>query len=183
MLLRDAAAVSKFGQIGMPYVDGFGEVTFAKVTIEKPDGRRIDATNGPVESINPFGVTESSLAADIRFKKLTVPSLEPGDRLSYRIALRQRPLAPGRICGEMKFPWMIGDPAQTYELDLPRAAGVAVELRNDLGVVWEEIPGPPELLPPHELLYRLRLAGSDAAFSSKRLAKTNACMYSYYLTI
>src|SRR5688572_8074493 len=146
VLLRDGAAVAQFGQIGIPYVDGLGEVLFENVAIEKADGRRIEVSNGLVEDVNPFGVSGTSIAADVRFKKLTIPGLEPGDHLSYRVVLRQKPLAPGRIFGEMKFPGMISDPLQVYELDLPRDAGIAVELDEGLGLSWEVLPGPPDRL-------------------------------------
>jgi tetratricopeptide (TPR) repeat protein len=146
IVLRDGAAVAAFGQIGMAYVDGYGEVVFDSVVIEKADGRRIEVKDAPVEDINPFGVTGTSIAADVRFKKITIPGLEPGDRLSYRAALRQKPLSPGRIFAEMKFPGMTSDPLQVYELDLPRDPRIAVELAKDLGAAWEEVPGPPDRL-------------------------------------
>jgi len=146
VLLRDGAAVARFGQIGMPYVDGYGDVLFENVAIEKADGRRIEVTNGLVEDINPFGVTASSIPADVRFKKLTIPGLEPGDHLSYRVVLRQKPLVPGRIFGEMKFRGTTSDPMQVYELDLPRDPRIAVQLDEGLGVSWEESSGPSDRL-------------------------------------
>jgi transglutaminase-like putative cysteine protease len=140
--LRDAAAVAAFGQIGMSYLDGFGEVHFDGVAIEKPGGTRVNVDDALVEDVNPYGVTSASMSADVRFKKLTIPGLEPGDRLSYRIVTRQKPLAPGRVFGEMKFQPTISDPLQSYELDLPNDPGIAVHLRKDLGVEWEEVRGP-----------------------------------------
>jgi tetratricopeptide (TPR) repeat protein/transglutaminase-like putative cysteine protease len=146
VLLRDGAAVAAFGQVGMPYVDGYGDVTFDSVVIEKADGRRIEVKDAPVEDINPFGLTGYPVAADVRFKKITIPGLEPGDRLSYRAAVKQKPLAPGRIFGEMKFPGMTSDPLQVYELDLPRDPAIAVELDKGLGATWEEQTSPPDRL-------------------------------------
>jgi tetratricopeptide (TPR) repeat protein len=146
VLLRDGAAVAQFGQIGMPYVDGHGDVLFENVAIEKADGRRIAVTSGLVEDLNPFGVTGTSISADVRFKKLTIPGLEPGDHLSYRVVLRQKPLVPGRIFGEMKFPGLPSDPLQIYELDLPRDPGITVQLDEALGVSWEDSPGPADRL-------------------------------------
>jgi len=146
VLLRDGTAVAQFGQIAMPYVDGHGEIVFDEVTVEKADGRRIDVTDRLVEDVNPFGVSGSSIAADVRFRKLTIPGLEPGDHLAFRILLRQKPLVPGSIFGEVKFLGTISDPLQEYELDLPREAGIAVELNESLGVAWEVLPGPPDRL-------------------------------------
>jgi len=62
----------------MPYVDGYGDVLFDDVAIEKADGRRIQVTNGLVEDVNSFGIRGSSVAADVRLKKRTIPGLEPG---------------------------------------------------------------------------------------------------------
>ena len=42
VLLRTSAAVTEFGQIGLPYVDGLGDVSFADVAVQKPDGRRVE---------------------------------------------------------------------------------------------------------------------------------------------
>ena len=140
VLLRTGPAVSQFGQIGSWYVDGYGDVTFEDIVIVKPDGRRTEAKTTPAEDLNPFGVTGTAMAADVRFKKLTIPGLEPGDKLSYRIVVRRKPLAPGRIFGEMKFVPIFGALVQRYELDLPRNAGVRVRLREGLGATWEEVP-------------------------------------------
>jgi tetratricopeptide (TPR) repeat protein/transglutaminase-like putative cysteine protease len=89
-------------------------------------------------------VTATSLAADVRFKKLTIPGLEPGDCLSYRMIQRQKPLAPGRVFGEIKLAVIPGSPPQTYELDIPRDAGVRVHLRKGIDAKWEEIPSAPD---------------------------------------
>jgi transglutaminase-like putative cysteine protease len=149
--LGTAQGVAEFGQIGTSYVDGHGDVQFEDVTIEKTDGRRIRVDDGLVEDLNPFGVSGTSLPADVRFKKLTIPGLEPGDTLSYRIVNRQRPLAPGRAFGEIKLPPLAGV-FQTYELDVPRRSGVAVRLREGLGASWEDFPSEPD-----RLVRRLRL--------------------------
>lgn len=146
VLLRTANGVRQFGQIGSPYVDGYGDVAFEKVVIEKPDGHLVEVENGLVQDVNPFGVTETSVAADVRFKKMTIPGLEPGDSLSYRMVLRQKPLVPGRVFGEMKLFGFVGDPTQTYELDLPRDAGIRVRLRDGFGAAWEDVPAAGERL-------------------------------------
>jgi tetratricopeptide (TPR) repeat protein len=144
--LRNATAVTEFGQLGAPYIDGYGDVAFEDVVLEKPDGRKVEVKNGLVEDINPFGITNTGVSSDVRFKKLTIPGIEAGDRLSYRIVIRQKPLAPGRVFGQMKLPLLLGEPAQIYELDLPRSANIRVRLRDGLGATWEELPGPADRL-------------------------------------
>jgi hypothetical protein len=146
VLLRNATAVTEFGQIAAPYVDGYGEATFEEVLLEKADGRKVEVKNGLLEDINPFGVTNTGISSDVRFKKLTIPGIEAGDRLSYRIVVRQKPLAPGRAFGQMKLPLLLGEPLQTYELDVPRDASIRVRLREGLGATWEEVPGPADRL-------------------------------------
>jgi tetratricopeptide (TPR) repeat protein len=140
--LITAQAVAEFGQIGMPYIEGLGDVQFQDVVIEKPDGRRVDLKDGRVEDVNPLGVSATSVPPDIRFRKLTLAGLEPGDILSYRIVHRQRPLAPGRVFGDFKFPPLPEGPLQTYELDLPRGGDITVRLRDGLGATWQEAPSP-----------------------------------------
>ena len=138
--LGTAQGVAEFGQVGLLYIDGYGDVRFEDVVIEKPDSRRVEVKTGVVEDLNPFGVSGTSLPADLRFKKLTIPGLEPGDRLSYRMLNRQKALAPGHAFGEMKLPAVVGGALQTYELDLPRDAGIKVRLREGLDASWEEVP-------------------------------------------
>jgi tetratricopeptide (TPR) repeat protein len=145
-LLRTSAAIEEFGQIGLPYVDGFGTVSFDDVVVQKPDGRRIELKDLKPEDINPFGSSGLPIPADVRFRKITIPGLEPGDRLSYRATLRQRPLAPGRLFGETKFTPLVSDPLQVYELDLPRGTAITVRLREGLGAQWQDVPAPPDRL-------------------------------------
>ncbi len=140
VLLRTEAAVAAFGQISSTYLVGYGDVVFESVLIEKPDGRRVEVANGLVEDVNPFDASGTSAFAGVHYKKLTIPGLEPGDRLSYRILNRQEPLARGHLFGQMKFNPVVGDPVQTFELDLPRDARVRVRLREGLGAAWEEVP-------------------------------------------
>lgn len=137
--LGTAQGVAQFGQIALPYVEGFGDVQFQDVAIEKANGHRVEV-KGVLEDINPFGLTATSTPADVRLKKLTIPGLEPGDTLSYRIVHRQAPLAPGHAFGEFKVPPVPGGAPQTYELDVPRAGQIRVRLRDGLGVSWEEVP-------------------------------------------
>jgi len=74
--------------------------------------------------------------------------------------LRQKPLVPGRIFGEMKFPGMTSDPLQVYELDLPRDPGITGELDEGLGVSWEESPAPSDRLIRRLSVRPKRLAAS-----------------------
>ena len=140
--LGTAQGVAQFGQIGMPYVEGLGDVQFQDVVIEKPDGRKVEANDGLIEDVNPLGVSPTSLPPDIRFRKLTLAGLEPGDVLSYRIVHHQQPIAPGRVFGEFKFPPLPGGQPQTYELDLPRGGEITVRLRDGLAGTWQEAPSP-----------------------------------------
>jgi hypothetical protein len=138
--LNSAQWVGIFGQLGSYYLEGYGDVQFGEIFIDKSDGRRISVTNAIVEDLNPYGVTTTSLSADLRYKKITIPGLEPGDRLTYRIATRQKPLAPGRAFGEIKMSPTADSAQQSYELDLPRDAKIKVKLREGLGVGWEDVP-------------------------------------------
>jgi hypothetical protein len=155
--------VAQFGQIADSYIDGYGEVQFEAVRVEKPDGRRVEV-KGVVEEVNPFGVTGSALPADFRIKKLTLPGLEAGDRLSWRVVHRQRPLAQGHVFGSMKLPPVVSGFVQTYELDIPRQAVIAVRLRDGLGTGWEDVPSPPDRL-VRRLRLKVELPARDKALS------------------
>jgi tetratricopeptide (TPR) repeat protein len=153
-------------------MEGLGDVQFQDVILDKANGRRVEV-NGTVEDVNPFGLTAGSTPADFRFKKLTIPGLEPGDTLSYRVVHRESPLSPGRVFGDFVLPDDLpaGTPL-TYELDLPRAAGIRVRLRDGLGADWEELPAPPDRL-LRRLAFKADRAGDsgaepDVMFSSFR---------------
>jgi tetratricopeptide (TPR) repeat protein len=139
VLVRDPSGVAQFGQIGGPFIEGLGEVGFDRLAIEKPDGRRLAVENGKVEDLNPFGMSAAPVAADFRFRRLTIPGLEPGDRLTYRITLRQKPLIPSVSAGEFKF--IVGPIAseQVYELDTPSDLRLNVWRSPDVGADWEEL--------------------------------------------
>jgi len=142
--LNSAQWVGVFGQLGNYYLEGYGDVQFDEIFIDKGDGRRISVTNAIVEDLNPYGVTTTSLSADLRYKKITIPGLEPGDRLTYRIVTRQKPLAPGRAFGDIKMSPTPDSAQQSYELDLPRDSKIRVKLREGLGIGWEDVPSTPD---------------------------------------
>lgn len=135
VLLRTAFAVSSLGRIGSSYVEGFGEVRFESVLVEKPDGSVRDGRGGHVEDANPF--------SDLHYKALTVPGLEAGDVLEYRIVTTSKPLFEGHVFGQAKLmPWP-GAPRQTYTLDVPDDAEIRVHVREGLEDKWETLPAPP----------------------------------------
>lgn len=140
VLVRAPSAVAQFGQLGLPYVKDYGDVQFNQVRVHKPDGTSRSVTDGVLEDLNPFGINDASIPIDVRFKKLTIPRLEPGDRLSYSVVLTQKPFVPGDLSGEMKFFPLPMDGPQTYELDLPAQSRIRVELRPGLGATWETVP-------------------------------------------
>jgi tetratricopeptide (TPR) repeat protein len=166
--LNSAQWVSVFGQLGTLYLEGYGEVQFENVAIDKSDGRRVPVTNPIVEDLNPYGVTATSLSADLRFKKITIPGLEPGDRLSYRIVQRQKPLAPGHVFGEIKLSPTPDSTPQTYELDLPRDAPIKVRLRTGLGVDWQAVPSASDRL-VRRLVLKVPVPGPNAKPSKQEL--------------
>src|SRR5688572_9868465 len=119
IVVRDAVGVSQFGQIGTAYTYDFEEVVFDRIAVAKPDGRRVEVTNGKVEDLNPFGLSDGPLPADVRVRRLTIPGLEPGDRFSYRMTVTRKPLVPNVPWGEFKFVVGPGVREQSYELDIP----------------------------------------------------------------
>lgn len=141
ILLRTPTAVAQFGQLALGYVNGFGDARFEGVRVTKPGGESRSVTDGRVEDLNPFGINDGSIPIDVRIRKLTIPGLEPGDRLSYRLVTTLKPFVPGEAYGEMKFTPATVDEPQTYELDIPAESKLRVTLRPALGASWETIPG------------------------------------------
>jgi tetratricopeptide (TPR) repeat protein len=142
ILLNSVAAVREYGQIGFPFEEGRDEVVIDEISIQKPDGRTVVPKDLLPEVISPFGVNSHGIASDLRVRKVTVPGLEPGDRLSSRIAWRHRPITAGTTFSQMKMTPLAGDPEQVVELDLPRDSPVRVRLRDGLAAAWEDLPAP-----------------------------------------
>jgi len=166
--LNSAQWVGVFGQLGSLYLEGYGEVQFEDVVIEKSDGRRVPVTSPIAEDLNPYGVTATSLSADLRLKRITIPGLEPGDRLSYRMVQRQKPLAPGHAFGEIKLSPTPDSSLQTYELDLPRDPRIRVRLRTGLGGAWQVVPSASDRL-VRRLVLKVPLPGPNDKPSKQEL--------------
>lgn len=143
ILLRTPSAISQFGQLALGYIDGFGDARFEGVRITKPGGEARAVTDGRLEDLNPFGINDASIPIDVRVRKLTIPGLEPGDRLAYRLVTTLNPFVPGEAYGEMRFAPATVDTPQTYELDIPAESKLRVTLRPTLGVPWEAVSGEP----------------------------------------
>ena len=139
--LKTPTAVRQFGQLAIPYVKDYGDVQFNAVRVRKADGSSRAVTDARLEDLNPFGINDASIPIDMRLRKLTIPGLEPGDRLSYTIVHKTKPIIPGHAFNEVKFlPLTINEP-QIYELDIPASSSLNVTLRNGLGADWEVLPG------------------------------------------
>lgn len=135
--VRNAMGVAQYGQLSAPYAEGYGDVTFEQVFIEKPDGRRVVVDLSETEDVNPFGMSPVPMPADFRIRRLTVPGLAAGDRLSYRVVIRQKPMFPDLVFGEYKFLMGPGTAEQVYELDAPADLKIRLWRRGDLPAEWE----------------------------------------------
>ena len=139
-LLRAPAGVAAFGQIGLAYIADHGDVVFDDTTIEKADGRRVTVSSSGAEDINPFGMS-GAVPSDIRLRRLTIPGLEPGDRLHFQITQRNRPIFPGEAFGSWSFDIdPVIAPEQVYELDLPAGDRFLVHLRDGFSGAFEARP-------------------------------------------
>jgi tetratricopeptide (TPR) repeat protein len=140
VILRAPSAVAQFGQLGLPYVKDYGDVQFNQVRVHRPDGTSRAVADAVLEDLNPLGINDASIPIDVRYKKLTIPRLEPGDKLSYSVLQTQKPFVPGDVSGEVKFWPLAIDGPRTYELDVPAQSRIRVELRPGLGASWETVP-------------------------------------------
>lgn len=140
--VRTPAGVAEFGQAVLPYVAGYGEASFEDVRVEKPDGQTRDVRDLRVEDLNPFGVSDGTVPSDVRVRRITIPGLEPGDSISYRMVSTLRPFTPGHSYGDFKFAAVRMDQPQTYELDLPAGSRILARIRPGLRVDWVDVPGP-----------------------------------------
>ncbi len=97
--VNDAAGVEGFSVLGFNYFGATETCTLRALTVEKADGRVVSlGATAAQEDVTATGQFEEHLYSDLRIKRVTVPALAPGDRLSYDVEIRTREaLIPGHF--------------------------------------------------------------------------------------
>jgi tetratricopeptide (TPR) repeat protein len=131
VLLRDAAALADWGELGFDYMAATESVSLRELTIVKADGRRVSVSDAPLQDVTRSGQVDEPTVSDWRAKRITVPSLAPGDRMVYDVEIRSRAsLIPGHFWIDH---WFTRDGSvadETLEIDVPAERALRVVSRR-----------------------------------------------------
>jgi len=138
VLLRDAAAVAQYSQIGMPFLEETQKAEITRLVVIKPDGTELDLAASAPRNVAPVLPAELPIYSDLRMLRAAVPSLQPGDRIDFEMRVTAEPLVPGEVWVEASFGESDRSDLLTYELDLPDDMDVTVHVRPQLDAELEE---------------------------------------------
>ena len=118
----DDRGIEEYGEIAAPfnYRSQMVGVNVARTIL--PDGTEVEASSDAEHDITPPGLAEYNLYSDVRYRVVSMPALQPGAILEYKVTVEDAQAAPEMawILGGMAFQWI--DPILTAKcvLRVPR---------------------------------------------------------------
>jgi len=107
------------------------EVSVRQLSVEKPDGRRVTASALALEDVGASGQMDTPILSDWRAKKIAVPALQPGDRLTYDATIvRSASLIPGHFWIDHHFTQSAVVISETLEIDAPSSRPLNIRVRR-----------------------------------------------------
>jgi tetratricopeptide (TPR) repeat protein/transglutaminase-like putative cysteine protease len=102
--VQSAAALEWFGQLTLPYGSANQRLDIEMVRVLKAGGTTVTAPPEAVQDVSGPIAREAPMFSDLRQKIVTVPGLEPGDTLEYRVVwTTHTPFAPGQFWDRVEF--------------------------------------------------------------------------------
>lgn len=130
--VQSAAGVQALGELTFGYNSANEQITIKYVRVQKPDGKIITADASAVKEMTPSITRDAPVYTDFKEKRVTVPSLQPGDTLEYDVDTRLvTPLAEGEFWYAQNFLKGAIILDETLEVNLPD--GRAVKLASPGG--------------------------------------------------
>jgi tetratricopeptide (TPR) repeat protein len=140
-LVATQAAVSEWGTLSFSYMAATEELSLRELVVEKPDGRRVETKDARLEDVTATGQVDEPIVTDWRAKRITVPALQPGDRLHYEVVIRRSAsLVPGQFWVDHSFIRRAAVMNEVFEVDVPASRPIAVHARRGVEVA---VPSPP----------------------------------------
>lgn len=131
VLLRDRSAVEGWGELSFPYMAATETVALKELTVVKPDGRRVGVPDPKMEDVTRTGQIDEPTISDWRMKRVTVPTIEPGDRLVYEVETRRSAsLIPGHFWADHWFLRAVPVLDERFEVDTPAGRALQVSFRR-----------------------------------------------------
>src|SRR5690348_829672 len=130
--VQSAAGVQALGELAFGYNSANEQITIKYVRVQKRDGKIITADASAVKEMTPSITRDAPVYTDFKEKRVTVPSLQPGDTLEYDVDTRlATPLAEGEFWYAQNFLKGAIILEETLEVSLPD--GRAVKLASPGG--------------------------------------------------
>lgn len=131
VLVNDERGVGHWGTLQVPYMSALEAVALRELVVEKADGRRVHVPDAPLEEVTVSGQVDEPIVSDWRAKKVTVPSLQPGDRLRYDVEIsRSGSLIPKQFWIGHAFTRTAVVKNELLEIDVPAARNVRFTARR-----------------------------------------------------
>ena len=122
---QTTAGVQALGELTFGYNSANEQITIKYVRVQKPDGKEIAADASAVKEMTPSITRDAPVYTDFKEKRITVPSLQPGDTLEYDVDTRlATPLAEGEFWYAQNFLKGAIILDETLEVNLPDGRAV-----------------------------------------------------------
>jgi tetratricopeptide (TPR) repeat protein/transglutaminase-like putative cysteine protease len=129
--INDQAGLAQWGTLVFAYMSAIEDVSLRQLVVEKPDGRRVETKDAPLEDVAATGQADEPFVSDWRAKKVAVPALQPGDRLHYDVVMRRSSsLIPGQFWAEHSFVRAAVTRNEVFEVDVPAARPITFRARR-----------------------------------------------------
>lgn len=139
--VNDQNGLARWGTLAFVYMSAVEDVALRELVVEKPDGRRVETKDAPLEEVTATGQVDEPVVSDWRAKKVAVPALQPGDRLRYEVVMRSSAsLIPGHFWASHSFTRTAVVRDEILEVDAPASRALKVHARRGTGV---PVPGAP----------------------------------------
>lgn len=129
--VQSDAGVQALGQLVFGYNSGNERLDIAYVRVRKSDGSVVTAAADAVQDLTAPIAREAPVYTDFRQKHVTVPGLQPGEVLEYKVISRAHtPLAPGHFWLEYDF---IEGPIvldERLEVNVPRDSAIKLKTKT-----------------------------------------------------
>jgi tetratricopeptide (TPR) repeat protein len=126
--VQSDAGVQRLGQLVFGYSSANEQLEMAYVRVRRPDGTMVEASATDVQDLPSPVAREAPVYSDSREKHITVPGLQPGQELEYRIVVRtEKPLIPNHFWIDYSFEKQAIVLDEQLEINLPRERAIKLK--------------------------------------------------------
>jgi transglutaminase-like putative cysteine protease len=137
--VQDDDGVRQWGQLVVPYNATNERLDLVEVTVRKADGSTVTAGPDAMQDLSLPVQQQAPAYSDYRERHIAVPSLRPGDVLTFRVVrVIAQPLVPGHFWYEQDATRYAIILDEQFWLDLPADRDVTIKVRTGIEDVSRE---------------------------------------------